>query len=56
MADGRDDDRERDDQSRETRASRSTGGDAPAAASIEEREAVAEDTDELMGGDDDRER
>lgn len=33
-------------QAREARASRETGGDAPAAGSIEEREAVAEDRDE----------
>jgi hypothetical protein len=31
------------------RRSRQTGGDAPAAASAEEREAVAEDRDELFG-------
>lgn len=31
------------------RRSRDTGGDAPAAASMEEREAVAEDTDDLFG-------
>lgn len=30
------------------RTSRATGGDAPAAASIEEREAVADDEDELF--------
>ncbi len=31
------------------RRSRDTGGDAPAAASIEEREAVARDEDDLFG-------
>lgn len=30
------------------RTTRDTGGDAPAAASIEEREAVAQDEDELF--------
>ena len=34
------------------RTSRDTGGDAPAAASIEEREAVARDEDGLFDGDD----
>lgn len=34
------------------RESRATGGDAPAAGSIEEREAVARDEDELFEGDD----
>ena len=32
------------------RESRQTGGDAPAAGSIEEREAVAEDTDDAFEG------
>jgi hypothetical protein len=36
------------DQEQETRSSRDTGGDAPAAATIEEREAVATDSDEFM--------
>ena len=36
------------------RTSRATGGDAPAAGSIEEREAVAEDEDELFDGGEDR--
>ncbi|MFP4311583.1 MAG: hypothetical protein ACLFS9_06315 [Nitriliruptoraceae bacterium] len=31
------------------RTGRETGGDAPAAASVEEREAVAKDEDELFG-------
>lgn len=35
--------------SQEARESRSTGGDAPAAGTIEEREAVAEDRDDLFG-------
>ncbi len=39
------------DQEELARRSRDTGGDAPAAASIEEREAVArDDDDELLGG------
>jgi hypothetical protein len=33
------------------RTSRSTGGDAEAAASVEEREAVANDEDHLFDGD-----
>lgn len=36
----------------EARSSRATGGDAPAAATIEEREAVATDSDDLMEDDD----
>lgn len=42
------------DQDDVARSSRDTGGDAPAAASIDEREAVATDSDDLMeddGGD-----
>jgi primase-polymerase (primpol)-like protein len=35
------------------RESRATGGDAPAAGSIEEREAVAADEDHLFDGDGD---
>lgn len=38
-----------DEQTGEARSSRDTGGDAPAAAPIEEREAVAEDDDALFG-------
>lgn len=41
------------DQEREARESRETGGDAPAAGSIEEREAVAEDRDDEFDDDDD---
>lgn len=41
-----------DEQQDHARGSRDTGGDAPAAASIEEREAVAADDDDLMGDDD----
>lgn len=37
------------DQEELARRSRDTGGDAPAAASIEEREAVARDNDEFFG-------
>lgn len=36
-------------QSEHARETRDTGGDASAAASIEEREAVAEDRDDLFG-------
>lgn len=39
-----------DDQEREARQGRSTGGDAPAAGSLDEREAVARD-EELFEGD-----
>ena len=52
VADGSNDDGARDqddDQQEHGRESRDTGGDAPAAASLEEREAVATDSDELMG-------
>ncbi|GGI03681.1 hypothetical protein [Egicoccus halophilus] len=35
------------------RSERDAGGDAPAAGTTEEREAVAEDADELFGGDGD---
>lgn len=40
-------------QEKEARRSRATGGDAPAAASIEEREAVAQDRDDLFTDPDD---
>lgn len=40
-----------DEQQREARRSRDTGGDAPAAGSIEEREAVAEDRDDEFDDD-----
>lgn len=43
-----DDAGEREDQREVARSSRQTGGDAPAAASIDEREAVAADRDDLM--------
>jgi hypothetical protein len=52
MSDGSNDGgtRDRDDDQQEhARESRDTGGDGPAAASLEEREAVATDSDELMG-------
>lgn len=46
-------DSEQDDaQEAATRQSRQTGGDAPAAGSVEERESVAIDDDELFSGDD----
>jgi hypothetical protein len=38
-----------DDQQEQTRTSRETGGDAEAAAPIEDREAVATDTDDPRG-------
>jgi hypothetical protein len=44
---------EDEDQQEVARSSRETGGDAPAAASIEEREAVATDTDDLVDDDSD---
>jgi hypothetical protein len=40
------------DQSDATTGSRKTGGDAPAAGSIEEREAVSEDRDDLFEDED----
>lgn len=40
---------ERDDQEEQARKSRETGGDAEAAAPIEDREAVATDTDDPAG-------
>jgi hypothetical protein len=52
MSDGGNDDGKRDrddDQEEHGRKSHDTGGDGPAAASLEEREAVATDSDELMG-------
>lgn len=49
-----DDAGEDEDQRDVARSSRDTGGDAPAAASIEEREAVATDSDDLMEDDADR--
>ena len=42
---------QRQEQDRLNRRSRSTGGDAEAAGSIEEREAVARDDDDLFRGD-----
>lgn len=45
----------RSEQEQAERETRQTGGDAPAAGSIDEREAVADDTDELFT-DGDRER
>ena len=42
-------DEDTNDQEDVERTSRQTGGDAPAAGSIEEREAVAEDNDETFG-------
>jgi hypothetical protein len=46
-----DDPEPHDDQREEAEDSRDTGGDAPAAATIDEREAVAEDEDELFEDD-----
>lgn len=50
MGDGREPEPDRD-QEDEARQDRSTGGDAPAAASLEEREDVARDDDHLFEGD-----
>lgn len=44
-----DQDKPDEDQDEAAQSSRQTGGDAPAAASLEEREAVAEDRDHLFG-------
>lgn len=46
MSDERTPDGTDEEQEREARRTRETGGDAPAAGSIEEREAVAEDRDD----------
>lgn len=58
MADDRSEQRDAEDLDEEQeeygRTSRESGGDAPAAGSIEEREAIATDTDDEMDGDDDQ--
>lgn len=45
------DEEQEDVQEQDARTSRQTGGDAPAAGSIEQREAVAEDRDDAFDAD-----